>query len=186
MSFPLLLCTLLAGVPDSGTRHDHRRTFLELAVSANGGTPDVVRPQLELMIKRRGWPVFASGRIGLGLGFWGDRGAIVAQPQVALHWTRDGEDSWALRLGWGMGEWFAAEIDPDTSGFNPHYATSNLTATVLAVERTAYFGKSTDFAWRVAAGVAAGFHLYEYRGVPGEQTDILQPLVEAGIVWTAF
>lgn len=186
MSIALLLSVLLAGVPESGSRHDQRRTFLELGVSANGGTPDVGRPQLELMVKRRGWPVFASGRLGIGMGFWGDHGAIVAQPQMALHWTRDGEDSWAIRLGWAMGEWFGSEIEPDTSGFNPHYATSNLTATVLALERTAYFGASTDFAWRVALGVAAGFHRYELRGTPREWTDILQPLAEVGLVWTAF
>jgi hypothetical protein len=182
----LTLCLLASGIPDSGTRHDLRRSFLELAASFQGGTPDVLHPQIELMAKRRGWPVFLSGRFGLGIGFWGDHGAASVQPQVALHWSRDGEDSWALRVGWVLGEWFQGEVDPDTAWGHHGYASSRMVATTLAVERTAYFGRATDFAWRAALGVGAGFHEYEYRGVPGERTDILQPVAEVGLVWTAF
>jgi hypothetical protein len=179
----------LAQVPDSGTRHDRRASYLEFALSANAGIPDNFLPQIELMAKRRGWPVFAIGRFGVGYGNWLGHGTILATPQVALHWTRDGDDSWALRLGWVMGEWVSAigsNIECD-SIHGCDYLESKLLGNTLAVERTAYFPGSRDFAWRVSLGVATAWHQYELRGAPhGEKTTGIAPFFNVGLLWTSF
>lgn len=176
-----------AQVPDSGTRHDRRGSFLELGWSANTGFPDVFRPQLEILAKRRGFPVFLSGRLGLGFGDWLGHAAVVAHSQAAIHWTRDGEDSWALRLGFAQGEWFQSRMEFDSILKESAPAESVLRGNSIALERTAYFGPSTDLAWRAALGAASAWHRYEVRGAPrGAKSSSILPFFELGLLWTTF
>jgi len=183
----LLANCLVAQVPDSGTRHDRRSNFLEMGVSVNTGAPDVFRPQLELMAKHRGWPVFASGRFGLGIGDWLDNTTVFVTPQLAIHWTRDGDDSWALRLGWVMGQWIRTEMADDTTDDHAGYAKSTLLGNSLALERTAYFSSTSNVAWRMSVGGASAWHQYEYKGAPwGPKSDGFMPFLDVGILWTAF
>lgn len=173
--------------PEPATRHDRRQEYLELGVSANTGFPDVFRPQIELMAKRRGLPVFVSGRFGLGLGDWLGHAAVVTHPQVGIHWSPDGDDSWAVRLGWVMGEWFETELFYDPAQGHSSPGQSKLLGNSLAIERTAYFRPQSDLAWRVALGAATAWHQYEFKGSPmGRKTSSILPFVEFGLVWTSF
>lgn len=177
----------LAESPAPATRHDRRQEYLEMGISVNTGFPDVFRPQVELMAKRRGLPVFVSGRLGLGMGDWLDHAAIVAHPQVGIHWSPNGDDSWAVRLGWVMGEWFETELFYDPAQGHSSPGQSNLLGNSLAVERTAYFRPQSDLAWRVALGAATAWHQYEFKGSPmGRKTSSILPFVELGLVWTCF
>ena len=180
-------CLLMAQVPDSGTRHDRRPAYLELGLSVNTGFPDLIRPQVELMAKHRGVPVFLSGRLGLGGGDWLGHAAIVVHPQLGVHWTRDGDASWALRLGWVMGEWLQADLVYDSLEKHASPAQSTLLGNSLALERTAFFGPRSNLAWRVALGAASAWHQYEFKGSPvGENSSSIMPFVECGLLWTSF
>lgn len=183
----LIPALLFAQVPDAGTRHDHRSSYLELGLSGNIGLNDFFRPQVELMAKHRGWPVFASGRLGLGAGEWLDHPSITIHPQLGLHWTSDGDNSWGIRLGWVMGEWIGTKMVDDTLEGHSSYAGSQLLGNTLAIERTAYFGPASNLAWRIGLGAATAWHQYEYRGAPvGEKTTGIGPYLELGLVWTSF
>jgi len=189
LSLPLLLALpVLAQVPDTGTHHDRRSSYMELALSANTGYPDAFRLQLELMLKHRGWPLFLSGRVGGGTGNWGGHACAIGTTQLAAHWTRDGDDSWAFRVGWVMGERLESSGSNwtcDTLGCG--YARSNLLGNTFAIERTAYFPRFRDFAWRASVGVATAWHRYEFRGSPiGEKTDIVSPFADVGVLWVSF
>jgi len=191
---PILVLATSSGfaqVPDSGTRHDRRSSYLELGLSANVGFPDLFRPQIEVMAKHRGWPIFLSGRMGLAIGDWIGEPTVLATPQLALHWTRDGDDSWALRLGWVMGEHMfpiGSNARCDSGSSSCGYLDSKLLGNTLALERTAYFPGSRDFAWRASLGVASAWHQFEDHGSPvvGSRTSSVMPFLDIGLVWTSF
>jgi hypothetical protein len=187
---PLLLSLLCSQVPDSGTRHDRRLTFVELGISANTGIPEAFKLQAELALKRRRWPVFVSGRAGVGFGTWLGQSTLSGSGQVALHYTDNGDDSWSLKAGMATGERFGAipECDEPTDSTRDGacgYLESNLSAVFVGLERTAYFSWARDLAWRVSASIGYANHRYTWHGRRVEEEDEgLLPLLELGVLWT--
>jgi len=188
----LVLALLCSQVPDSGTRHDRRPTFLELGLSANTGFPDAFKLQAEASLKRRRWPVFVSGRAGIAYGTWHGAATLSGSGQAALHWTENGDDSWALKVGMASGERVSSvpECD-DPADSTRHgdcgYLRSDLSAAFVGLERTAYFPWARDLAWRASASIAYANHNYSWHGRHvGEEDEGLLPLLELGVLWTPF
>jgi hypothetical protein len=190
----LLIATLLFGqVPDSGTRHDRHTAYLELAASVNSGYPDVFRPQAEAMLKVRGWPVFASVRAGVGISDWDGRPSVGGLFQGALHWTRDGDASWSLRIGIIDAERLFHDAPPESYRDSAGVVHDLLPlvpvirGSQIALERSAFFDPSSSVGWRLSLGAAIASVGWVRDDIwEGTRKTVVVPVVELGIFRTFF